>query len=103
MTTKAIRVKVEGRVQGVGFRAWTVSQATRLGLDGWVRNCPDGTVEAVISGEAGSVDQMLSLIGLGPEAADVTDIFVEPAEGELAEPGFRTVTSDTGMLEGALV
>ncbi len=84
----AIRVRIEGQVQGVGFRAWTVDEAVRLGLDGWVRNCSDGSVEAVFAGPQPSVDQMLSLVGHGPASAEVADLVVEPVSSP-PEPGFR--------------
>jgi acylphosphatase len=48
--TKAVLVRIEGSVQGVGFRAWTQSEASRLGLRGWVRNEPDGSVAAHLEG-----------------------------------------------------
>ena len=50
---------IEGRVQGVFFRAYTRDQALRLGLSGWVRNRPDGSVEALVEGEKTAVDKML--------------------------------------------
>ena len=53
------RVVVRGRVQGVGFRWWMVEEAQALGLDGWVRNRRDGTVEAVLRGPADAVAEML--------------------------------------------
>ena len=53
-------VRIEGRVQGVWFRGWTVDDATRLKLDGWVRNRRDGSVEALFAGRAQAVDKMLA-------------------------------------------
>ncbi|RPG00569.1 MAG: hypothetical protein CBC23_005560 [Rhodospirillaceae bacterium TMED63] len=47
---KSVHVSIEGRVQGVWFRAWTTEQAKKRGLDGWVRNRTDGTLKAVFSG-----------------------------------------------------
>src|SRR3546814_4750154 len=55
-----VRVVISGRVQGVWYRAWTERQAAALGLDGWVRNRRDGTVEAVLSGDVAVVEQMIS-------------------------------------------
>jgi len=68
---KQVRARISGRVQGVWFRAWTVQEARALGLDGWVRNCRDGTVEAVFRGSPEAVDAMLALCGQGPPDARV--------------------------------
>lgn len=57
--TRRVHVIVEGRVQGVFFRAYTRDAATGLGLSGWVKNRPDGSVEALIEGEKNSVEKML--------------------------------------------
>jgi len=77
------RVVVSGRVQGVGFRASTRQAALRLGADGWVRNLPDGTVEAVVEGELPVVEAMLTYLDEGPSWArvDRLDQRSEPAEG----------------------
>jgi acylphosphatase len=84
---KSIRVHINGRVQGVWFRAWTVDRAIALGLDGWVRNCADGTVEALFSGPTDAVDRMLDLCWEGPPAARVEDVVVESAPAP-ERPGF---------------
>jgi acylphosphatase len=76
-----INLLIRGRVQGVGFRFAFASQADELGLTGWVRNRADGTVEAVISGDATAVEAMLSWARRGPPAARVTDVVVATAEG----------------------
>ena len=55
---KRLRIIVEGRVQGVYFRSFTRDQAVKLGLTGWVRNRPDGSVEALVEGDKASVEQM---------------------------------------------
>ena len=68
---RSLHVIVRGRVQGVGFRAWVEMEATARGLSGWVRNRRDGTVEAVIAGEAAAVDAMLRALREGPPAARV--------------------------------
>lgn len=73
---RTVHVIVRGRVQGVGFRAWTVEWARRAGVDGWVRNRDDGSVEAVVSGEAADVARMLDRIAEGPPASRVTDCAV---------------------------
>ncbi|MEX6725718.1 acylphosphatase [Parapedomonas caeni] len=78
---KAVRARIHGRVQGVWYRAWTVETASRLGLDGWVRNRLDNTVEALFVGPADVVDVMVGQCWSGPERAEVTVIQLEPAIG----------------------
>lgn len=77
------RVVVHGRVQGVWYRAATREQARTLGLSGWVRNRPDGAVEAVFEGDAGAVTAALAFCRRGPPAARVERVEVvdEPPEG----------------------
>lgn len=70
----SVRVLISGRVQGVWYRGWTVAEATRRQLDGWVRNRADGTVEAVIAGPAAIVEDMLQACRRGPPSAQVTEI-----------------------------
>lgn len=70
----AVRVVISGRVQGVWYRGWTVSEAVAAGLDGWVRNRSDGTVEAVFSGASDRVDAMIAACRSGPPAARVAGI-----------------------------
>ncbi|OGQ86479.1 MAG: hypothetical protein A2464_03755 [Deltaproteobacteria bacterium RIFOXYC2_FULL_48_10] len=78
MTQKIrIRVKVMGRVQGVYFRAGTKNEADRLGLKGWVRNQPDGSVEAVFEGEPATVFQMADWCRKGPSPAQVDQVQAE--------------------------
>lgn len=81
-------VTVSGRVQGVFFRSWTQEQAERLGVTGWVRNCPDGSVEAHLEGEEGAVNWLVDLIGDGPASARVANVRVREAEVEGLE-GFE--------------
>ena len=73
---KSARLVVTGRVQGVGFRAWTVDAAARLRVSGWVRNRIDGSVEAAISGSPEAVEAMASACGEGPRLARVDDVAV---------------------------
>jgi acylphosphatase len=68
------RVVVRGRVQGVGYRAWTEYAARKRGLAGWVRNRPDGSVEAVFSGPAHAVGGMVEACRSGPPGAWVDDL-----------------------------
>ena len=91
--TKTVTVKIEGRVQGVYYRAWTEQAARSLGLDGTVRNMGDGSVEAVFSGPAETVDQMVRLCQDGPKDAAVTKVTVMHEGGKVA-PGFRVLGTD---------
>ena len=68
---KTVHVLISGTVQGVWFRAWTVQEAQMRGLDGWVRNRRDGGVEAVFSGDADAVAQMIKRCQHGPPSARV--------------------------------
>ena len=68
---------VRGRVQGVFFRAETERRARSLGLAGWVRNNPDGTVEAVFEGDRERVESMVDWSGRGPALAEVEGVEVE--------------------------
>ncbi|MEQ1771408.1 MAG: acylphosphatase [Devosia sp.] len=87
---KAVQVTVTGRVQGVGYRAWTEGEATRLELNGWVRNRRDGSVEALLSGEQSLVDQMVTGMRQGPPSAAVIELRVTPFPGA-AGIGFRVL------------
>jgi acylphosphatase len=73
----ARRIVVTGRVQGVGFRVFAEAAAAREGIDGWVRNLPDGRVEAVIEGEQDAVDRVESRLRRGPPLARVEHVVVE--------------------------
>jgi len=74
------RAIVSGRVQGVWFRGATRKRAVELGLTGWVRNLPDGRVEALFEGEASRVEAALAFVERGPRAARVSA--VEVVRGE---------------------
>ena len=71
---KQLRAKVQGRVQGVGFRAAAASFARGLGLTGWVRNNLDGTVEVLAEGADADVDAFLAWLRKGPSYAHVTSV-----------------------------
>jgi acylphosphatase len=89
MDVVAREVTVRGRVQGVFFRDSCRQQAERLGITGWVRNEPDGTVRGHFEGEQGAVEQLVDWCREGPRHAQVEGIDVSPAE--LARPaGFAT-------------
>ncbi|HLJ66677.1 MAG TPA: acylphosphatase [Chloroflexota bacterium] len=82
------RVTIRGRVQGVSFRYYARQRATALGLSGWVRNRPDGTVEAVVEGDDEAVRRFLSWARSGPSLAEVTGVDLEPEEPRNEDSGF---------------
>lgn len=88
MTETAIRARIEGKVQNVWYRAWASRAAAERGLRGWVRNCADGSVEALFIGPAGAVRAMIESCRTGPPAARVTRI-VESADADDGSQGFR--------------
>ncbi len=90
--TKAVRVRIQGRVQGVWFRGWMAREAAARGLGGWVRNRFDGTVEALFAGPPAAVDDMVEACRTGPPAALVTDVTTYPAE-DPGEAGFHFLPS----------
>ena len=73
-SNRVVHVLIRGRVHGVGFRAWTQNEAERRGLEGWVRNRRDGTVEAVFAGDEDTVEAMLRACRQGPSGAKVEGI-----------------------------
>ena len=72
---------MRGRVQGVGFRASAAHEARRLGVEGWVRNLPDGSVELEARGTPAAVDALVSWLGQGPRGARVTGVDAHQAPG----------------------
>jgi acylphosphatase len=88
--TIAVRVRIRGHVQGVWYRGWTVDEARRLGLSGWVRNRRDGSVEAVFSGPLHVVRTMIASCRQGPPAALVREV-TEQEETSPIKPGFHQV------------
>ena len=89
MTVRA-RVRVTGRVQGVCYRQSTVEMAAPLGLTGWVRNLPDGSVEALFEGERAVVEQAIAWCRQGPPRAIVDELTVEWLDGPAECAGFVT-------------
>jgi acylphosphatase len=75
-----VRVRVRGRVQGVWFRAWTKQEAEARGLSGWVRNEPDGSVSALLSGPGEAVGAMVAALHAGPPLARVETVETAAAE-----------------------
>jgi acylphosphatase len=82
-------VVVSGRVQGVWFRGTTQEVAERSGVSGYVRNLPDGRVEAVLQGEQGRVLEVLEFMRKGPPGAVVTDVAVDWRPQSEEYDGFR--------------
>jgi acylphosphatase len=85
--TLSIRIVIEGRVQGVWYRGWTVETARAGGLSGWVRNRADGSVEALFTGPPVYVRQIVKACQEGPPAAQVTSI-TEFSENAARNTGF---------------
>jgi acylphosphatase len=85
---KRVQVRATGRVQGVFFRAEACSRAESLGLAGWVRNAPDGSVEAVFEGDPDRVDSMVEWCRHGPTGARVDELEVTDEE-PTGEAGFQ--------------
>ena len=87
---RTVRVRIEGGVQGVGYRYWTERVAGGLGLTGWVRNRRDGSVEALFSGRADDVAQMLERCRDGPRSANVDAVAIVEEGGD-APAGFEVL------------
>ncbi len=87
------RLVVTGRVQGVFFRDWTVEQARGLGLDGWVRNRADGSVEALVAGAPEMVAAMIDRVRQGSPASRVDDVAVSDDVSGEALNGFEKRTT----------
>jgi acylphosphatase len=79
MSGAICRVSIRGRVQGVGYRAWVEHRAVAHGLEGWVRNRTDGSVEALFSGPQDVVADMVASCRRGPSSARVAAVVEEPA------------------------
>ena len=87
----ARRFVISGRVQGVGFRYFTHAAATRENIHGWVRNLPDGRVEAAAEGDADALDRFERALRHGPPGARVEQLDIEHAVPDGRDTGF-TVT-----------
>ena len=87
--TETRRLVITGLVQGVGFRYAMAAQARLLGVNGWVRNRHNGSVEAMIAGSAGAIAEMLAWSRLGPAGAAVDQVVVDAGYGEYTEFEFR--------------
>ena len=87
--TDRVHIYITGRVQGVGFRYSTHDRATTLGLNGWVRNLPDGRVEAELEGPKPVIEQMLAWCEIGPRFAKVTRVDATWESGEPRHSDFH--------------
>ena len=90
--SRTVHVRIEGRVQGVGYRAWLEVTAQALALTGWVRNHRDGSVETVLQGPPDKISDMLCRCKAGPPAACVSRVEVLSEEGDVYD-GFEVRTS----------
>ena len=84
-----VRLRIEGRVQGVFFRASTQDCAKRLGVNGWVRNCPDGSVEIAAEGARSQIDELIAWCRQGPRGAQVQNMGIQWEEFTGEFSGFR--------------
>jgi acylphosphatase len=83
-----LRLRIEGFVQAVGYRNFMITEATRLGLDGWVRNRSDGTVEALVSGPQKHVEALVQLAMHGHSQSRVKSVDIHNEEKAQVEKGF---------------
>jgi acylphosphatase len=86
--TTALRLRIEGFVQAVGYRNFAIHEATQRGLDGWVRNRGDGKVEILVSGPRGPVEAFIAACMKGPPGARVANVDLLDSEPP-TEKGFR--------------
>jgi len=86
MSERRLHIIVSGVVQGVGYRAWSAREAQTLGLTGWVRNLPNGSVEILCEGGRDALDLFTVRLRVGPPSARVSDLVIseEPPQGNLA-------------------
>ncbi len=76
----SLRLRIEGFVQAVGYRNFTIVEARKLALDGWIRNRSDGTVEVLVSGPTKTVETFVGLCMRGPPGARVNNVELHKAE-----------------------
>ncbi|MBU6445292.1 MAG: acylphosphatase [Alphaproteobacteria bacterium] len=84
----ALRFRIEGFVQAVGYRNYLIDEANKLGLDGWVRNRADGTVEALASGPTKTIEAFFAVCAKGPPGSRVANVEMHKAEPPV-EKGFK--------------
>jgi acylphosphatase len=90
---KSVRLRIVGRVQGVGYRLWAMRTAAQLDLRGWIRNRLDGSVEALVTGAQEDVAAMIRACRRGPPGARVTDVAAVP-EADDGSVGFVALPTE---------
>jgi acylphosphatase len=85
--TMAKRLTIEGRVQGVGYRASFADEAIALDLQGWVRNRRDGSVEACVEGDASAIEAIILWARRGPPSAKVANVAIEAVDAAATSDG----------------
>lgn len=88
-TEQRLSARITGRVQGVGFRHFTTTRARKLGLTGWVRNEPDGSVRLEAEGPKDGLDRLLDAVHEGPRSANVDNVSADYVDPDGAFEGFR--------------
>ncbi len=86
---RTVRVIVRGQVQGVGYRWFTRREASSRGVDGWVRNRHDGSVEALLRGAEDAVDTVLAAMAAGPAHSRIDELTTSDADAEPDAAGFE--------------
>ncbi len=90
---RVAHLRIEGRVQGVGYRAWVHREAERRNLDGWVRNLADRSVEAVLAGDDSDIEAMIAACRRGSAYAIVASVAEIPGATDPG-PGFRVLPTE---------
>jgi acylphosphatase len=90
---ETLRLRITGKVQGVGYRLWATRTAASLGLRGWVRNRRDGSVEALVTGRPENVAAMVDAAHKGPPGARVAEVTATP-EDEDGSVGFTALPTE---------
>jgi acylphosphatase len=96
MAERAVRIRVHGSVQGVGYRAFLCAEGEAHGVSGWVRNRRDGTVEAEVSGTPAAIDGIIASARRGPAGGQVEQVEIAelPQKEGSAAPGMRVLPTE---------